>query len=178
MVSALTLIIADLENTCHRAPILEMSREYIHWMSREIQSAIDLRISEIFEIDHEVYLTAMLTMFCGGHCPDNMFQLAECDGETAGMGGLQRHEEGSAEIVRIYMRPAFRGEDMGTLMVSRMAEDARRFGYHSIRLDVAPFMTSAQWIYRAAGFGLIAPYAGAEPPEVLQLIWLYMEKRL
>jgi GNAT superfamily N-acetyltransferase len=178
MVSAPILITADLDNAQHRALILEMTREYFHWMSGEIQSAIGQTINEILGMDHDVYLADMLNTFCAARPPDTIFHLAECNGEVAGMGGLRCLADGAAEIVRIYTRPAFRGRGIGTLMVSRLVEDARCFGYHSVRLDTGPFMRSAQRIYKAAGFEAIAPYAGAEPPEVLQPIWLYMEKKL
>ena len=178
MVSAPSLITVDLDNAHYRALILEMTREYFYWISGEIHSTIGLTINEILGMDYEVYLTGMLKTFCAGRPPDNIFYLAECDGEAAGMGGLRCLEDGAAEIVRIYTRPAFRGRGIGTFMVSRLVEDARRIGYHSVRLDTGPFMISAQRIYKAAGFESVAPYAGAEPPEVLQPIWLYMEKKL
>lgn len=178
IVSAPSLIIADLDNAQHRSLILDMTREYFHWMSREIQSAIGQSISEILGMDHEIYLTGMLKTLCSGRLPESIFYLAEFDGKTAGMGGLRRLQDGAAEIVRIYTRPAFRGKGIGSLVVSKLVDDSRRLGYHSVRLDTGPFMISAQRIYRAAGFESVAPYAGAEPPEVLQPIWIYMEKKL
>lgn len=178
MESALRLITADLDDEPQRALVLGMTRDYFHWMNGEIQRAIGLTIGEITGMDQDVYLTGMLETLCATRPPESVFHLAECDGEAAGMGGLRRLEDGSAEIVRIYTRPAFRGRGIGSLLVGSLVEEARQLGYGTVRLDTGPFMTSAHRIYRAAGFEPIGPYAGAEPPEVLQPIWLYMEKTL
>ena len=178
MDSALRLITADLEDPHQRAQVLEMTRDYFHWMNGEFQRAIGLTIREIAGMDQDVYVTGMLEKLCATRPPESVFHLVECAGETAGMGGLRRLEDGSAEIVRIYTRPAFRGRGIGSLLVDSLVEEARQLGYRTVRLDTGSFMTSAQRIYRAAGFEPIGPYAGAEPPELLQPIWLYMEKRL
>jgi GNAT superfamily N-acetyltransferase len=178
MDAAPRLIRADLEDAGHRAVILAMTRDYFQWMNGEIQRAIGLTIREIVGMDQEVYLTHMLDTLCAGRSPDTVFLLVECDGESAGMGGIRPLEDGAAEIVRIYTRPSFRGRGIGALLVGSLVEEARRLGHRTIRLDTGLFMTSAQRIYRAAGFQPIGPYAGAEPPEVLQPIWLYMEKML
>lgn len=178
MDSAPRLMTADLEDAPQRALILEMTRDYFHWMNGEIQRAIGLTISDIVGMDQDAYLSGMLEAFCATRPPDNVFHLVELDGESVGMGGLRRLEDGSAEIVRIYTRPAFRRRGIGALLVDSLVEEARQLGYRCIRLGTGAFMTSAQRIYRAAGFEPIPPYAGAEPPEVLQPIWLYMEKSL
>ena len=172
------LITADLDEAHQRALILAMTREYFDWMNREIQRAIGLTIGEIAGMDQDAYLSGMLERLCATRPPESIFHLAECDGQSAGMGGLRRLEDGSAEIVRIYTRPAFRGRGIGSLLVNSLVEEARQLGYRTVRLDTGAFMTSAQRIYRAAGFEPIGPYAGAEPPAVLQPIWLYMEKTL
>jgi ribosomal protein S18 acetylase RimI-like enzyme len=178
MADAPRLITADLDDPAQRDLVLQLTRDYFRWMDGEIQAAIGLSIGDIVGMDREAYASMILDRLCASRPPQSIFHLAEVGGEIAGMGGLRKLDESSAEIVRIYTVPAFRGRGIGGLMVTSLVEEARRYGYRSVKLDTGSFMRSAQRIYRAAGFEPIAPYPGAEPPAAIEPIWLFMEKRL
>ena len=52
------------------------------------------------------------------------------------------------------------------------------FGCSRILLDTGQFMTTAQNVYRVAGFKEIEKYPESEVPPEMQPYWLYMEKKL
>ncbi len=107
------LIAANLDDAQQRDAIREMTRDYFNWMNGEIKRAIGLTISDITGMDQNAYLTGMLETLCATRPPESVFHLVELEGEWAGMGGLRRLEDGSAEIVRVYTRPACRGCGIG-----------------------------------------------------------------
>lgn len=174
----LRLVLVELTQVDQRKLVLELTRDYFRWMDAEMEQAIGLPLSEVVGMDVEEYLTSVMDTICRSSPPESAFHLAFVDDQAVGMGGLRRLPDGSAEVVRIYTRPEFRGRGIGKLLVDEIVEEARRFGYATLKLDTGLFMSSAHKIYRAAGFEEIAPYEGAEPPDVLKPVWLYMQKRL
>jgi ribosomal protein S18 acetylase RimI-like enzyme len=59
---------------------------------------------------------------------------------------------------RLYVRPAGRGLGLGKALMEAVIGEARRIGYREMRLDTLPSMTTAQAMYREAGFRSINPY--------------------
>jgi ribosomal protein S18 acetylase RimI-like enzyme len=172
------LILADFNNHEHRHMVLDLTREYFAWMNVEIRQAMGRSIPEIVGMELEPYITSVMNGICRSAPPESAFHIGLLHGRAVGMGGLRRLPDGSAEVVRIYVKPEHRGFGIGKMILQQLIDEAASMGYSELRLDTGVFMKAAQSIYKAAGFTEIAPYAGAEPPEALQPIWLYMQKTI
>lgn len=84
--------------------------------------------------------------------PDGRLYLAWVGSELAGCIALRRHDAQSAEMKRLYLRPAHQGQGIGKLMAEHIILDARHIGYQRMLLDTLPIMQSAQAMYAKLGF--------------------------
>ena len=92
-----------------------------------------------------------------GH-PKGQIYLVFVDGELAGCVGMKPSDDSHAELKRLYVRPAFRGRNLGETLTRRIMDDARKAGYRYLRLDTLPGLKSALKLYRRLGFREIDPY--------------------
>ena len=92
--------------------------------------------------------------------PAGRLLLALWDGKPAGVIALRPLEEaGLCEMKRLYVRPEFRGHNIGRLLAEQIIREAAEIGYARMRLDtVAGKMDSAIAMYRELGFRETDPY--------------------
>ena len=90
--------------------------------------------------------------------PKGRIYLVYADGSLAGCVGMKPSDETHAELKRLYVRPEFRGRNLGEQLVRRIMDDARGEGYAFLRLDTLPGLKSALKLYRRLGFYEVAPY--------------------
>jgi putative acetyltransferase len=92
--------------------------------------------------------------------PSGRLLLALWDGRPAGVIALRPLEEpGVCEMKRLYVRPEFRGHQIGRILAERVIAEAAEIGYSRIRLDtILGKMDSAIAMYRTLGFAEIDPY--------------------
>jgi GNAT superfamily N-acetyltransferase len=124
--------------------VREMLREYVDWIG------LDLAFQEI---DQE------LAGLPGEYAPPRgaLFVVDGAEGLIATIG-LRPFDDTTAEMKRLFVRPAARGKGLAKQLVVRVLDEARRLGYAEIRLDTLPMMGDAQALYAAMGFADIKAY--------------------
>ncbi len=105
--------------------------------------------------------------------PTGCLLLALQEGEAAGCVALKAHDATTGELKRLYVRPGFRGSDLGHHLITTLIDEARRLKYRRIVLDSHISMTRAHAIYRSAGFRDVnAPHGF---PDHLKPVVVFME---
>lgn len=90
--------------------------------------------------------------------PYGRLYLAFCDNELAGCIALRNIDNVNCEMKRLYVRPDFRGKNIGSILIKKIIEDARSIGYKHILLDTFPFLETAIKLYKNLGFYEIESY--------------------
>ncbi len=146
--------------------------DYLHWGNDELEArhGFRLRVDEAVERD-----LANIAKF---QPPSGQILLSFIENEAIGIACLQRIGPATAEVKRMYVRPAYRRNGLGRAMLVGLIEAARSAGYRSIRLDSPDFMTAAHALYRSSGFIDIDSYPESEIPDEYKGYWVFMEKIL
>lgn len=90
--------------------------------------------------------------------PKGRFYLAYLEKDVVGCIALRQIDDNYCEVKRLYVRPGYRGKQIGKHLVEQIISDAKEIGYQHIRLDTFPFMKSAIALYDQYGFYEIEKY--------------------
>jgi GNAT superfamily N-acetyltransferase len=101
--------------------------------------------------------------------PGGRLGIASANGQPAGCIALRRFDAERAEVKRLYVRPAFRGQGIGRTLLGWIIAEARAAGYKEIVCDTMPVMLQALDMYARAGFERTGPYADPPTPGAIYL---------
>jgi carbonic anhydrase len=131
-------------------PLLLLIREYMDWL--DVGSCARKLDTELIQFE------ALFTP------PSGLFVLAHVGDQLAGCAGLLVHGGATAEVKRVYVRPAHRGLNLGETLVRRLMALAPTLDVNHLILDAVAPTTHAQGLYRRMGFTETPPYyANPEP---------------
>jgi len=106
--------------------------------------------------------------------PSGDLMLAYWEDEVAGCIALTRMKEnGACEMKRLYVKPSFRKNKIGKLLVEELLNSAKDRNYKIMRLDTFLKLQAAVHLYQQFGFKNISAYYNNPLPGVV-----YMEKQL
>jgi GNAT superfamily N-acetyltransferase len=80
--------------------------------------------------------------------------VAECDGQVAGLAGLQMsaRAENEVEVEPLVVAQAYRGQGVGRALLERMTEEARKLGVHYLSVKPVARNQDAIRFYYEMGF--------------------------
>ncbi len=93
--------------------------------------------------------------------------VSDVNGSPAGCVALKPLADQTAEVKRLYVRPAFRRLGLGEQLLRAVASAAQQLGYTRLRLDTLPFMTAAIKLYHRLGYVPVDRYNDNPEPSAL-----------
>jgi len=139
--------------------------EYMAATQAETGQPVPARISE---------LPAVLQRECRDlpavYRPPGALLIAGLSGQPAGCVGLAPClAQCTAEIKRLYVRPAHRGKGIASTLMSHAHHHAARHGITRLILDVMSARTTVISFYRRLGYTETGPYATASPVPMISM---------
>jgi GNAT superfamily N-acetyltransferase len=108
--------------------------------------------------------------------PHIRFFVARVDGRPAGCGGVALFDA-FAEIKRMYVRKALRGQGIADAIMARLAAETTAAGLRLLKLETGVYSGAAIQFYRRSGFTVCTafePYTAMAPQAIITS--LFMEK--
>jgi len=105
--------------------------------------------------------------------PEGALLVATLAGNPAGCVAFKKLDDGTCEVKRMFVVPAFRKRGVARALMVRLLEEASTRGYRRVRLGTLHTMTAAQALYRDLGFVEIPRYRPDEHTDTM-----FFEKNL
>jgi GNAT superfamily N-acetyltransferase len=80
------------------------------------------------------------------------------DGLPVACGGFRHHEDGVAEVKRVFVRRDYRGRGISGELMARLEDRARERGYKALILETNPLLVPAMKLYEGLGYTIIDNY--------------------
>jgi GNAT superfamily N-acetyltransferase len=84
--------------------------------------------------------------------------LCKTNDEYVGCVGIRRINSDTAELKRMFIKPAWQKQGIGKTLLVKAVELARELNYTTIRLDTLNYMKPAIKLYKGCGFYEIPAY--------------------
>jgi putative acetyltransferase len=99
----------------------------------------------------------------GRHGHPGTLLLAYAGDAPAGCAGLADRGERTAEVKRLYVRPAYRRAGIARALMARIHERAAELGFTTLLLDVMRSRTQVIEFYRRLGYTPAGPFPTTSP---------------
>ncbi|MDQ1704986.1 MAG: hypothetical protein QOF18_1352 [Frankiaceae bacterium] len=91
--------------------------------------------------------------------PHGVFLVVRADdGNAVGCGGVKLLDPATAEVKRMWLDPAARGQGAGRALLAALEDAARELGATTACLDTNGVLTAAITLYAKAGWQQVEPY--------------------
>ncbi|HEX8629338.1 MAG TPA: GNAT family N-acetyltransferase, partial [Catenuloplanes sp.] len=84
---------------------------------------------------------------------DARYLVGVVEGRAVACGAVQPIDAETAEIKRMYVRPAFRGQGLARQLLTALEELALSTGHQVLRLETGGYLPAAIALYAGAGYG-------------------------
>ncbi|MGB4843358.1 MAG: GNAT family N-acetyltransferase [Ferruginibacter sp.] len=94
----------------------------------------------------------------------SIYFVAEQNGKISGGAGIYptvNLDEGTCELVKLYLSPDGRGKGIGKLLMEKCISAAKEMGYKKIYLETMPELTIAIPMYEKFGFTFLSSAQGS-----------------
>jgi carbonic anhydrase len=150
-----TIRVLDPDDGTDLALGLSLVDEYTRFSYEEA-----IEVGSVADLDLETLHAVIpdFTRFAERYSPPSGSFLVLAAGATVlGSVGVARYDPSTCEMNRLWLRDGNRGRGLGRTLVDAALTHARALGYRRMVLDVVPYRARAIALYRAFGFGDIAP---------------------
>ncbi len=90
--------------------------------------------------------------------PTGAFLVVRRASAAIGCGAIRAIAGDVAELKRMWVAPAFRGQGVGSRLLVALEAEARRLGYRTVRLDSRRELAEAMALYLRAGYREVPAY--------------------
>lgn len=149
-----------------------LETEYFTWVNAQLGTEFGIGL------DVEAMIAADLADLEVYFPPHGALLVAEEDGELAGMVFLAPVAAGTAQVRRMYVRPAHRRRGLGGALFGAVVTAGRQSGCTRLVLESPRSWAGAHAVYTAHGFTPVSAHPASEVPEHLRAYWTHMELEL
>ena len=139
----------EMENLIIRKIIKEDNQA----VAQLIRTVFDeLNIPKVGTAYEDPYLDFMFEEY---NKPKSVYYVVENNGKIVGCAGiapLANEAPVICELQKMYFLPETRGLGIGSKMMDKCLESAKKFGFENCYIETMPFMHAAQRLYKKSGF--------------------------
>ena len=167
--------IREIQNHEDADKVVSLIRQFVKWL-RKRYGDIGQEVDTYFEKEElEEELTAISKLSLPAH---RKILLAIDGGEAAGTVMLNRVNETTCQMNRLFVSSKFRGRNVGRQLCLHLIELAQELGYQRMRLHTTQRQIESKQLYLSLGFQPCAEYgAGGKMAEYFEL-WLDENSKL